>query len=221
MKKNVEVSVIIVHYGHGGEVFKCLDNFKIIQKKFKKAEFILVDNIMEASFSEVGCILHPVISLLNAARIEGNQSFLFYIDGVTTSVAKVIEALDHERVEIAQAYGVSVESVSETTKRYYQTPGNDIDSVLKNTYTYKDVKAPTSINNRYLVEEALVSLSSYRILARLAGIEVPVIDSIISFTKCVCSLDYQITERSLSDLGYGGYGYLQLKDAIVSLSIQK
>ena len=44
MKKDVEISAIIVHYGHGGEIFKCLNKLKIIKNKFKSVEFILVDN---------------------------------------------------------------------------------------------------------------------------------------------------------------------------------
>ncbi|QQG41196.1 MAG: glycosyltransferase [Candidatus Woesebacteria bacterium] len=44
MKKNIEVSVIVGHYGRGSEVYKCLDKLKIIKSKFKSVEFILVDN---------------------------------------------------------------------------------------------------------------------------------------------------------------------------------
>jgi len=44
MQKNNEVSVVVVHYGHGEEVFRCLDSLAIVKKKFKPAEIILVDN---------------------------------------------------------------------------------------------------------------------------------------------------------------------------------
>lgn len=43
-KKNKDVSFVIVHYGHGPEVFKCLDSLKEIHNKFKSAEFLLLDN---------------------------------------------------------------------------------------------------------------------------------------------------------------------------------
>jgi GT2 family glycosyltransferase len=42
--KNIEVSVVIGHFGHGGEVFKCLDSLNKIRHVFKSIEFILVDN---------------------------------------------------------------------------------------------------------------------------------------------------------------------------------
>ncbi|KKQ91716.1 MAG: hypothetical protein UT17_C0004G0064 [Candidatus Woesebacteria bacterium GW2011_GWB1_39_10] len=44
LRKTIKVSVVVGHFGHGGEVYKCLDKLKIIKSKFKSGEFILVDN---------------------------------------------------------------------------------------------------------------------------------------------------------------------------------
>ncbi len=44
MQKNNKISVVVVHYGHGNEVFKCLDSLAKAKTKFKLAEVILVDN---------------------------------------------------------------------------------------------------------------------------------------------------------------------------------
>jgi GT2 family glycosyltransferase len=44
MQKNNGVSIVIVHYGHGNEVFKCLDSLAKVRGKFEIAETILVDN---------------------------------------------------------------------------------------------------------------------------------------------------------------------------------
>lgn len=194
-----------------------VEDFKLL--KTIHSEFMLVNNIMEASFSEVGCVLHPVINLLNTARIESGHKFLFYVEGATSSVSKVIEALDLERIRVAYAYGISVESASETTRRYYQSSGENIITVLRNTITYKDVASPANINNRFFGEDVLVSLGLYKILARLAGVDVPVVDSIVALTKCICATDTQIS-RDLTSFGYEGYEYLQLKEAVTSLAMQ-
>lgn len=154
--------------------------------KLIHSEFKLVNNIMEASFSEVGCVLHPVINLLSAARIEAGHSFLFYLEGVTPSVAKVLDALDLERLSIACAYGINVESVSKTTKRYYKSSGKDILSVLRSTSTYKDITCFMAVRGRFFEEDVFISLCLYKRLADLAGISVPVIDSIIFLAECMC-----------------------------------
>lgn len=193
-----------------------VEDFKLL--KTIHSEFMLVSNIMEASFSEVGCVLHPVINLLNTARIESGNRFLFYVEGATLSVAKVIEALDLERIRVAHAYGISVESVSETTRRYYQSSGKNIIAVLGDTDTYKDVSSPPSIDNRFFKEDVLVSLGLYKILARLAGVDVPVVDSIVTLTECIRATDTQAS-RNLASLGYEGCEYLQLRKAITSLGI--
>lgn len=44
MQKKIEISVIIVHYGGGAEVKKCLKAVDLIRKKTRSAEFIFVDN---------------------------------------------------------------------------------------------------------------------------------------------------------------------------------
>ena len=44
MQKNNKLSVIVVHYGHGNEIYKCLNSLKDIKKKYKDTEFILIDN---------------------------------------------------------------------------------------------------------------------------------------------------------------------------------
>jgi GT2 family glycosyltransferase len=44
MQKNNGVSIVVVHYGHGNELFKCLDSLGKVKRKFKIAETLLVDN---------------------------------------------------------------------------------------------------------------------------------------------------------------------------------
>lgn len=199
------------------KISRVKESFELLKKIHP--EFVLVDNVMEASFSEVGCILHPVINLLNASRIESGNNFLFYVEGVTPAVAKIINSLDSERISIADSYGISVESVSEITKRYYHSIGGEIISVLKTTDTYKDVAAPVSIDNRFFKEDVLISLGLYKDLAVLAGISVPVIDSIFTFVKNMCPDFKEIEPRNLADLGLEGYEYEKLKKNLSSYTL--
>jgi GT2 family glycosyltransferase len=94
MQKKIEVSVIVVHYGHGNEVIKCLKNLDIIRKKFKQSEFILVDNNDEK---------------LDKNKIKKNYPWIKYIEtpknlgwgggrnfGIKESKGKYILSLDSD-----------------------------------------------------------------------------------------------------------------------------
>ena len=51
-------------------------------------------------------MIHPAVTLLNAGLIERTGgAFLFYEEGVTESVGRAIEAVDRERLAIADALG--------------------------------------------------------------------------------------------------------------------
>ena len=57
-------------------------------------QFIDGIDVLHTGLNNMGAIFHPAITILNAGRIEGTHGdFQFYIDGVTPSVARVLEAL--------------------------------------------------------------------------------------------------------------------------------
>jgi opine dehydrogenase len=51
-------------------------------------------NVIQTSLQNANPVIHPAVSLANAARIEGAGNFLFYEEGVTDSVGRMIEAVD-------------------------------------------------------------------------------------------------------------------------------
>ncbi len=70
-------------------------------------QFIDGVNVLHTGLDNMGAIFHPALTLLNAGRIEStNGDFQFYIEGVTPSVARVLEVLDRERVTVAAALGI-------------------------------------------------------------------------------------------------------------------
>ena len=67
-------------------------------------EFIPASDVIETSFNNMGAVFHPSITILNASRIESTLgNFQFYIEGVTQSVARILESVDQERVDVAAA----------------------------------------------------------------------------------------------------------------------
>src|SRR6056297_4027750 len=56
-------------------------------------------NVLQTSLQNANPVIHPAVTLCNAARIEmTGGDFLFYEDGVSDGVGRVIEAVDRERI---------------------------------------------------------------------------------------------------------------------------
>ncbi len=62
-------------------------------------QYIDGGNVLKTGLNNMGAVFHPALALLNSGWIESTHGdFEFYIDGVTPSVAHVLEAIDRERV---------------------------------------------------------------------------------------------------------------------------
>jgi hypothetical protein len=60
-------------------------------------------NILQTSLQNGNSVIHPTITLLNAALIERTGGdFFFYEEGVTPAVGRLIKAVDEERIAIGK-----------------------------------------------------------------------------------------------------------------------
>ena len=56
-------------------------------------------------------MLHPIPTLMNVNKIDLNQPFDYYMEGITPSVAKLIEVADEERLAVCKALRVEIPSL--------------------------------------------------------------------------------------------------------------
>jgi opine dehydrogenase len=151
--------------------------------------FIDGKNVLQTSLNNMGAIFHPALMLLNAGRIESTGGeFQFYIDGVTPSVARVLEALDRERVTVAASLGIR----ARTHEAIHNQPG------------YRGIKAPATLNHRYITEDVPMSLVPIAALGQRYGVQVRGMDSIIRLACIVHRTDYWRRGRTLEMLGIEG-----------------
>ena len=67
------------------------------------------DSVFQTTLQNGNPVIHPAVTLLNAGLLERTGGdFLFYEEGVTESVGRLIEAVDEERQAIAGALGVTI-----------------------------------------------------------------------------------------------------------------
>jgi hypothetical protein len=68
--------------------------------------------------SNPSAIIHPPVTILNAGRAEDPADFLFYVEGLTPSVKRVVDALDAERMAMGAALGLELIGNDDTAKMW-------------------------------------------------------------------------------------------------------
>jgi opine dehydrogenase len=150
----------------------------------------------------MGAIFHPTLTLLNAGRIESTGGeFQFYIDGVTSSVARVLEALDRERVTVAASLGIRARTGMEWLRMAYDVTGENLHEAIHNQPGYRGIKAPSTLNHRYITEDVPMSLVPIAALGQRYGVRVQAMDSVIRLACIVHRTDYWRRGRTLDRLG--------------------
>jgi len=168
-------------------------------------------NVLQTGLNNMGAIFHPALTLLNAGWIEAtNGDFEFYIDGVTPSVARVLEVLDRERVTVASALGIRARTALEWLELAYNVAGDTLIERIHNQSGYYGIKAPTTLNHRYIFEEIPMSLVPIASLGERYGVAVNGINSVIRLACIVHSTDYWRRGRTIEKLGIQGLSVSEL-----------
>ena len=179
-------------------------------------QFIDGQSVLHTGLNNMGAIFHPALALLNAGRIESTHGdFQFYIDGVTPSVARVLEVLDRERVTVAAALGIRARTAMEWLKMAYSAQGGDLHDAIHNQSGYYGIKAPVTLQHRYITEDIPMSLVPIAALAKQYGVSVRGIDSIIRVASIIHQTDYSRRGRTLEKLGINNLSVSELQSFVI------
>lgn len=106
-------------------------------------QFVDGINVLHTGLNNMGAIFHPALTLLNAGWIKSTYgNYQFYIEGVSPSVARVLEALDRERVTVASALGIRARTAMEWLQMAYNAVGDDLHDAIHNQTGYYGINAP-------------------------------------------------------------------------------
>jgi opine dehydrogenase len=174
-------------------------------------QFIDGVNVLHTGLNNMGAIFHPALTLLNSGWIESTHGdFQFYIDGVTTSTARVLEELDRERVTVASSLGIRARNAMEWLQMAYNTIGDDLNEAIHNQPGYYGIKAPSTLNHRYIFEDVPMSLVPIASLGQRFGVSVRGMDSLIRLACIVHRTDYWRRGRTAEKLGIGDLSVSEL-----------
>jgi opine dehydrogenase len=165
-------------------------------------QFIDGEDVLHTGLNNMGAIFHPALTLLNAGWIEHTHGdYQFYIDGVTPSVARVLEVLDRERVTVASSLGIRARTSLEWLKLAYDTVGDDLHEAIQNQPGYYGIKAPPTLNHRYIFEDVPMSLVPIASLGMRYGVSVRGMESMIRLGSIIHRTDYWRRGRTVERLG--------------------
>jgi opine dehydrogenase len=184
-----------------------------VLQRIKEAYPQFVDgvNVLHTGLNNMGAIFHPALTLLNIGWIEATHGdYQFYIDGVTPSVARMLEALDRERVTVASSLGLRARTAMEWLKLAYDTSGEDLHDAIHNQPGYYGIKAPSSLRHRYIFEDVPMSLVPIASFGERYGVSVRAIESIIRIACIVHRTDYWRRGRTVKKLGIDGLSVSEL-----------
>lgn len=176
--------------------------------------FMKTTNVLRTSLENIGAMFHPCVLLFNAATIERNEMFWFYRD-MTEQVAEFIEKFDSERLAVGKAYGVNLLSVKEWIKfAYKDTIGETLCERMRNNPAYHDIKSPSTIFTRQLTEDIPTGVLPIMELGKAAGVETPLLESMIHICEALLNMDLHSNGRNLKNLGLAGKSKQEILDYI-------
>ena len=167
---------------------------------------VFAENTLVTSMSNIGAILHPAPVLLNTGWIESRSSTFFphYYYGISKSIAEFLEEMDAERLAVASAFGVSVRSVIDWHGDVYGVKGDSLYETLQMNAEYASLDAPYSLTHRYITEDVPTGLVPMSELGKVAGVQTPKMDLIISLASSMLGCDFRAKGRNLERLGLKG-----------------
>lgn len=161
-----------------------------------KPFFSPVQSVAYTSLSNIGMVLHCAPVMMNVGWIECDKvEFKYYYDGISRSVAHLLEKIDAERQAVARSGGVEVESLKQWLERTYLVTGYDLFECIRNNEAYREIDAPPTINSRYIFEDVPNGLVPVEAMGLELGVPTPNITTIINLACSVMDVDYRAIGR--------------------------
>lgn len=175
------------------------DVLQILRPAFP--QFVPGTNVLKTSIDNIGAIFHPALMLFNTGWIEDATEFEFYHQGASSHVAKVLEALDAERLEVSETLGIRATTALEWLYSAYSVHGASLGEAIAENAAYSGIIAPKRVRHRYVTEDVPMSLVPLASVGHKFGHPTPTMDSVIRIASVMMQEDYWQTGRTVERLG--------------------
>ena len=190
--------------------FPATDTAELLSRLDGLIPYLLaVPHVLAAGFANVNAVLHPPGMILGAAWIEHTGgNFYYYLDAATPAVARLLKALDLERIAVGSDWGVEMEPFPDlfasigSTSQEAARKGDYLQTLLDSQPNHK-IQAPPSLDHRYMHEDIPFGLAPLADLGQAADVPVPTMKAVIEIASTATGRDYWSEARTLARLGLG------------------
>ena len=173
-------------------------------------QFGRAHNVLEADLANLNAILHPPGMVCNAGWIEATAGkFGFYAQGSGPAVARVMDAIDAERLALARRLGVRAAPFAELFGQLGFTPGEQAGEggayhAIQHSELIHPIQSPPQLDHRYLHEDVGWGLVPWMHLAAAAGSPAPAITALTHLAGVINGIDYPRDGLTLERMGLAG-----------------
>jgi opine dehydrogenase len=171
---------------------------------------VRASHVLETGFLDINAVEHPPQIICNAGWVEHTRgAYLFYYEGTTPSVGRVIDTLDRERIAVAEAAGIPTKPFVQVFQEMgYTTEAaarlGTAHAALQDSAPNRWIRGPKSLDHRYLHEDVGWGLVPWSELGRSLGVPTPVMDALITLGSTLNGRDYRAEGLTLERLGLAG-----------------
>lgn len=170
-------------------------------------DVVRAQDVLETGFANINAIMHPAGMIGNAGWIEKTRGdFLYYREGITPAIAAWIEKVDQERLEIVKRLVldpvrfVDIFFQAGLTTEEARASGS-VYRAIHESEPNRTIKAPASLDHRYLKEDVGYGLVPMAEIGRSLGVKTPVIDALIVLASLMHNFDYRAEGLTLKKMG--------------------
>ena len=169
-----------------------------------------VADVLATGLANVNLVLHTPGAVLAAAWVEARAGdFTFYVEGMTPGVARVMQALDHERRAVARAFGHPLPSLVQEMQAIGTVEAGPLDpddfaTAIAAGEANRRIKAPQSLAHRYYREDFGHGLLPFLALAEIAGVDAPVAASLALIGETLLGRPLAAEGRTAERMGIAG-----------------
>jgi len=193
-----------------------------VDKRIKECfpHFNPIQNYLEVTLNNIGCILHPTLSIFNASAMEFGKKFKFYKEGATPKVCNVLENIEVELNKIFKNLEIKQFHFIDWAQKSYGVKANSIYETIQKIEAYKEIFAPDELITRYFIEDVPTGLVPISSLAKYLNVQTPTIDSVIHLSSILCGCNFLKKGRTVQRLKLSQYLNNQLKNQNLSETVR-
>ncbi|MHC8609805.1 NAD/NADP octopine/nopaline dehydrogenase family protein (plasmid) [Paenarthrobacter ureafaciens] len=174
--------------------------------------YVAGSDTLSIGLGNCNAIYHVPPAVLNIKTVEDADT-LPHHTLVTPRVAEVVNALDQERLALAEALGVKTHSFWEFLESAYGvTEGSHVERIVQG-YGRQAFPEPDSLTHRYFTEDIPFGLVIWNSLAKQVGLPMPLTEAFIRISGIICNDDFEATGRTADVLGLEGSDAVAIKAA--------